>query len=70
MDVARIFGSNLKRCRHEKGLSQERLAELSGLHRTYISDIEGFRRNVSLRTVQRIADALEVEPYTLLREDP
>ena len=68
MDIQKTFGLNLKRYRSEKGLSQERLAELSGLHRTYISDIEGFRRNASLKTVQRLADALGIEPYVLLME--
>ena len=47
------------------GLSQEELAEKSGLHRTYISSIERFQRNVSLENVQRIADALNVEVHLL-----
>lgn len=68
MDIVEVFGKNVRRLRTQKGLSQERFAERCGLHRTYISDIECFYRNVSLVTVQRIAQALEVEPFVLLKE--
>lgn len=50
------------------GLSQEKFAEKCGLHQTYISDIECFRRSISLDNIQRIADALEVETYKLFLE--
>lgn len=66
MDIIRVFGTNLRKYRTQKGLSQEKFAELCGLHRTYISDIECFQRNVSLENVQKIADALGVEAYVLL----
>lgn len=69
MNLIKVFGTNLRKKRIEKGLSQEKFAELCNLHRTYISDIECFTRNISLETVQKIADALEVEPYTLLMID-
>lgn len=65
MDIVKVFGANLKRYRIQKGLSQERFAEKCGLHRTYISDIECFRRSISLENVQRIADALEIKTYQL-----
>jgi len=68
MDIVRVFGANLKRYRRNAGLSQERFAELCGLHRTYISGIECCQRNVSLENVQKIADALGVEAYRLLME--
>ena len=51
--------------RSQLGLSQEKFAEKCGLHRTYISDIECFRRSISLENIQRIADALEVDTYKL-----
>ena len=69
MDIIKVFGTNLRRYRTEKGYSQEKFAELCGLHRTYISDIECFQRNVSLENVQKIADALEIESYKLIMED-
>lgn len=68
MDIVRVFGSNLKRYRIALGLSQEAFAEKCGLHRTYISAIECYRRSIALENVQRIADALEIEPYKLFVE--
>ena len=69
MDVVRVFGSNLKKYRTAMGLSQEAFAEKCGLHRTYISAIECYRRSIALENIQRIADALEIEPYKLFVED-
>ena len=69
MDIVRVFGSNLKKYRVAIGLSQEAFAEKCGLHRTYISAIECYRRSIALENVQRIADALEIEPYKLFLED-
>ena len=69
MDIVKVFGTNLKNYRTQKGLSQEKFAEKSGLHRTYISDIECFRRSISLENIQRIADALEIDTYTLFIEE-
>ncbi len=65
MDIVRVFGGNVRKYRNEKGISQEKLAELSGLHRTYISDVERFQRSIALENIQRLADALEVETYKL-----
>ena len=69
MDIVKVFGSNLRKYRIKKGLSQENLAELCGLHRTYISDIERFKRSISLENIQRIANALEIDTYILFIED-
>lgn len=69
MDLIETFGKNLKKYRTESGLSQEKFADKCGLHRTYIGSIECFQRNVSLENVQRIADALGVEPYVLLMKN-
>jgi len=68
MDIIKVFGTNVRRYRIEKKFSQEKFAEICGLHRTYISDIECFRRSISLDNIQRIADALEVETYKLFIE--
>ena len=69
MDIVKVFGSNLKKYRMAMGLSQEAFAEKCGLHRTYISAIECYRRSIALENVQRIANALEIEPYKLFLED-
>ncbi|MGP1597624.1 helix-turn-helix domain-containing protein [Peptoanaerobacter stomatis] len=68
MDILRVFGSNMRKYRKEKNISQEKFAEMTGLHRTYISDIERFKRSISLANVQKIADALEIETYKLFKE--
>ena len=65
MDILKVFGTNLKRLREAKGISQEAFAELCGMHRTYISAVERQRRSIALENVQRIADALGVETYQL-----
>lgn len=68
MDIIKVFGSNVKRYRMETGLSQEAFAEKCGMHRTYISAIECYRRSISLENIQRIADALEIDTYKLFLE--
>lgn len=65
MDIVRVFGTNLKKYRTAMGISQEEFAEKCGLHRTYISAIECYRRSISLENIQRIADSLEIETYKL-----
>jgi DNA-binding XRE family transcriptional regulator len=56
----------IKQLRKEAGLSQERLADLSGLHRTYIGAIERAEQNVSIDNIGKIAKALKVKPSDLL----
>ena len=58
-DIAVRFGQTVRKLRLEQKISQEELAERCGLHRTYISDIELGKRNVSLENIERIAIALE-----------
>ena len=65
MDIVKVFGTNVKRYRQALGISQEAFAEKCGLHRTYISAIECYRRSISLENVQKIADALGVETYKM-----
>ena len=59
--LLRLFACNMKRLRLDKQLSQEALADLCDLDRTYISGIERKRRNLGIRNIQRIADALDVD---------
>jgi len=60
------FGQKIKEIRNQKGFSQEVLASKSGLHRTYISDIERGDRNVSIKNIEKIAKALGIKPSELL----
>lgn len=68
MDIVKVFGKNLRKYRTVLGVSQEKFAEMCGLHRTYISDIERFQRSISLDNIQKIADALGVETYKLFMD--
>ena len=59
-DIRQRLGTNVKRLRVATGLSQEAFADLAGIHRTYISDIERGARNPTITVVNRIAVALSV----------
>lgn len=63
-----VFGRNVRSLRLAKGLSQEKFAEVSDLHRTYIGSVESGKRNVALDTMERIASALEVDVADLLQD--
>lgn len=64
-DIQKKFGDKLREFRKQRGLSQEDLALKSGLHRTYISDIERGSRNLSLKNIEKIAKALGIKPQDL-----
>lgn len=61
------FGSNLKEFRLKAGLSQEMLADISSLHRTYIGSVERGERNISLENIVLLSRALKVLPAELLK---
>lgn len=67
MDVKQRLGSNLRRLREAKGLSQETFAFEAGIHRTYVSDIERGARNPTITVVENLAIALGVTASELLR---
>ena len=69
MNELKQFGEKVRELRTKKGLSQEELAELSGLHRTYISSLELGKRNVSLINIHALAKALGVSPDKLLKTE-
>lgn len=59
-DVLKRFGERLRAVRQRKGISQEKLAALAGVHRTFVSSVERGERNISLLNIARLAQALEV----------
>lgn len=62
------FGANIKKLRTSKNLSQEKFAELVGLHRTYITEVERGLRNVSLINIVKIANGLNVSISELFND--
>jgi transcriptional regulator with XRE-family HTH domain len=66
--ILKSLGNNIRHYRLEKGLSQEELAEISRLHRTYVGSVERGERNISLLNLEKIAKALGVSPIDLLKE--
>lgn len=62
-----ILATNLRRVRAERELTQEALADLCGIDRTYISGVERGLRNLSIDNLERLATALRVEPWQLIR---
>jgi len=62
-----MFGERLRELRRQQGHSQEELADLADIDRTYVSSCERGRRNVGLLNIHRLAHALEVEPSELLK---
>jgi len=66
--LRKTVSANVRKERLRKGLSQEALAASSGLHRTYIGSIERGERNVSIDNIEKIANALSVNPADLLKE--
>lgn len=65
-ELQRVLGSNLRAYRTERRLSQEALADILKVHRTYVGAIERGDRNLSLRSVERLAERLRMDPRALL----
>lgn len=59
-DIAKIIGQRIRNYRTQKGLSQERLAELAGCHPTYIGQLERGEKNATLESVEKIASAMDI----------
>jgi transcriptional regulator with XRE-family HTH domain len=64
--VTTDFGLRVRKLRLGRGLSQEKLAELAGIHRTYVGSLERGERNVALMNIVRVAAALDVDPADLV----
>jgi transcriptional regulator with XRE-family HTH domain len=69
-DLQKTLGRNLRRYREARGLSQEAFADVVGVHRTYMGGVERGERNLTLKSVERIAATLGVEAVELLKTPP
>jgi transcriptional regulator with XRE-family HTH domain len=67
MGLAQIFGQNVRRVRREKGMTLEALAHEVGIAYTYLGQVERGSRNPTLDVVERIGEALAIDPRALLR---
>ena len=67
-NILETFGQNVQKYRKERKVSQEKLAEISGVHRTYVGMIERAEKNITLRNMEKIAKALGVEIKDLLEK--
>ncbi len=67
-DLQRRLGRNLRSLRRARGLSQEAFADMLHIHRTYMGGLERGERNITLKTVERLASGLEVDPAELLAD--
>jgi transcriptional regulator with XRE-family HTH domain len=68
-DLQRTVGRNLRAYRRARGLSQEAFADTLEVHRTYMGGVERGERNLTLKSVERIAERLGVEPASLLKAE-
>ena len=66
-DPLKLFSDRLREMREKRGISQQKLSELAGLNRNYVSDVERGRRNPCLNNIVKLAEALDVAPGELFR---
>ena len=65
-NILERIGLNITIIRERRGFTQEKLAELAGLHRAYIGQIERGEKNIGLRNLEKIAKALEIDIRVLV----
>lgn len=65
--ITELFGERLSLLRQGRNLTQEQLSEASGLDRTYISSVERGRRNISLKAIYSLAQAMDVSIEEMFR---
>lgn len=69
MTVRTVVAKNLRRLRHDRGLSQEELADRASVDRTYVSSLEREQYAASIDMLAKLASALEVDPIEFFRRD-
>ena len=62
------FGKRIREVRKSKGISQERLAEMAGIDRSYMGNIERGEKNITLKKAYEVCDALELDLIELIKE--
>ena len=67
VELLRLLAANIRAVRAFRGLRQEEMAELAGMHRNYWGGVERAQRNISLGSLVRLAEALGCEPHELLQ---
>lgn len=67
-ELQKLFGLNVRRVREERGWTQEELARRAGINRSYLGGVERGKRRVAMENIARIAQALDVFPDVLFRE--
>jgi transcriptional regulator with XRE-family HTH domain len=67
--LRQVLARNVREARQRRGLAQEALALKVGLSATYVSQVESGSRNVTLETIQRLADGLDLPPWRLMHDD-
>jgi transcriptional regulator with XRE-family HTH domain len=70
LDVTGLLGAAIRERRSSLQISQDELAVRAGLHRTYLSDVERGARNPSIKTIEKIAHALQVPVAKLFEDHP
>lgn len=68
MDVRKRFGRTIRRLRDEAGYSQEAFADRAKVHRTYMGTVERGETNLTLANIEKLADALDLKMWQLLKE--
>ncbi|CAN5541918.1 helix-turn-helix transcriptional regulator [soil metagenome] len=66
-ELQKIAGVNIRAYRKQRGVSQEELADALGVHRTYMGGVERGERNLTLRSLERLAERMGVDPVALLQ---
>ena len=66
-DLQKKVGRNIRSYRQRRGMSQEAFAEVLGVHRTYMGGLERGERNLTLRSLERIAEQMGIEVEELMR---
>jgi transcriptional regulator with XRE-family HTH domain len=66
-DLQQTVGQNLRAYREARGLSQEAFADVLDVHRTYMGGVERGERNLTLKSLERLAERIDIDPLVLLR---